>query len=58
MQSTMPPKKRKTPSRQIPLNKAGLSIKSKGKKWKDADLLFTDDIYTKVPDEDFEETSM
>ena len=47
----MPPKKRKTPSRQIPLTKAGLSIKSKGEKWKDADLLLTDDIYTRVPDE-------
>ncbi len=47
----MPPKKRKTPSRQIPLTKAGLSIKSKGENWKDADLLLTDDIYTSVPDE-------
>ena len=47
----MPPKKRKTPSRQIPLTKAGLSIKSKGEKWKDADLLLIDDIYTRVPDE-------
>ena len=47
----MPPKKRKRLSIQIPLTKAGLSIKSKGEKWKDADLLLTDDIYTRVPDE-------
>jgi hypothetical protein len=47
----MPPKKRKILSRQIPLIKAGLSIKSKGEKWKDEDLLLTDDIKTKVPDD-------
>ena len=47
----MPPKKRKTPSKQIPLTKAGLSIKSKGEKWRYADLLLTDAIYTRVPAE-------